>query len=48
MHGTEVEIKSTENLEKLQGLAHFGYLGVAGRIMLIPMNALDLVRLWVP
>jgi len=40
--------KSTQNLEKLQGQAHFVYLGVGGRIILNPVNALGLVRLWVP
>jgi hypothetical protein len=40
--------KSTQNLGKLQGWAHFVYLGFGGRIILNHVNALGLVRLWVP
>ena len=40
--------KSTQNVEHLQGWAHFVYLVVGGRIILNPSNALGLVRLWFP
>jgi len=40
--------KSTKNLEKLRGLAQFVYLGIGGGIHLNSVNALGLMRLWVP